>query len=99
MSSDSASTVVSLTQAEWFSQNVLLCEAGLRLALALRRNFDRLEFKKLSDELLSMLPTCLQNNVVVRAPFAANYQISFGIKGGGGRDLCREVRDALVSRN
>ena len=44
-----------------------------------------------------MLPTCLQNNVVARAPFAANYQISLGIKSGGGWDSCREVRDALVA--
>ena len=52
--------------------------------------------KKLSDELLSLLPTCLQNNVVVRAPFAPNYQISVGIKCGGGWDSCREVRVAGI---
>ena len=61
------------------------------------QKIDRLEYKRLSDELLSMLPTCLRNDVVVRAPFAANYQVSLGIKGGGGWDSCREARDALFA--
>ena len=39
-----------------------------------------------------MPPTCVTNDVVVRAPFAAN---SLGIKGSGWH-LCREFRDALI---
>ena len=42
---------------------------------------DRIEFEKLTEDLLSMLPTCLQNQVVVRAPFAAFFQLVLGIKG------------------
>ena len=39
----------------------------------------------------------LQNNVVVRAPFAANHQISFGIKDAGGWESCRAVQLALAA--
>ena len=76
---------------------VCLCEAGRRLALRPSQKIDRRESKNLSDALLSMLQTCLQNNVVVRSPFAANCQISLGIKGGGGWDSYREFRVALVA--
>ena len=55
---------------------------------------DRVEYKKLSEDLLNLLPDCLRNQVVVRAPFAANYQLVFGVKGGGW-DQCKEIRDAL----
>ena len=47
--------------------------------------------------LLCCLPHCLQNNVVVRAPFAANDHISFGLKDGGGWDSCRAVQEALIA--
>ena len=58
---------------------------------------DRIENKKVANELLSCVPLSLQNNVVVRAPFDANYQISFGIKDGGGWESCRAVQEALIS--
>ena len=45
--------------------------------------------------MLSCLPHSLQNNVTVRAPFAANFQISFGMKNGGGFSSCRAVQEAL----
>ena len=61
-----------------------------------RKNIDRVEYKKVANELLSCLPHSLQNNVVVRAPFAANFQISFGLKDGGGWDSCRAVQEALI---
>ena len=52
---------------------------------------DRVEYKKLSEDLL---PDCLRNQVVLRAPFAANYQLVLGVKGGG-RAQCKEIRDVL----
>ena len=58
---------------------------------------DRIEYKKVANELLSCLPLELQNNVMVRAPFAANHQISIGIKDGGGWDSCRAVQLALCA--
>ena len=64
------------------------------------QKIDRIEYKKVANEaneLLSCLPHCLQNNVVVRAPFAANYQISFGLQDGGGWDSCRAVQEALIA--
>ena len=36
-------------------------------------------------------------SVVVRAPFATNFQISFGLKDGGGWDSCRAVQEALIA--
>ena len=51
----------------------------------------------MANELLSGLPHCLQNNVMVRAPFAANFQISFVLKDGGGWDSCRAVQEALIA--
>ena len=56
------------------------------------QKIDRVEYKKVANELLSCLPQSLQNNVVVRAPFAANFQISFGLKNGGGFNSCRAVQ-------
>ena len=41
------------------------------------------------------LPRSLQNNVTARALFAANFQISFGLKNGGGFNSCRAVQEAL----
>ena len=61
------------------------------------QKIDRIEYKKVANELLSCLPHFLQNNVMVRAPFAANYQISFGLKDGGGWDSCRAVQEALIA--
>ena len=55
------------------------------------------DYKKVANELLSCLPHCLQNNVVFRAPFAANFQISFGMKDGGGWDSRRAVQEALIA--
>ena len=55
---------------------------------------DSIEHKKLFEELIKLLPDCLRNQVVVRAPFAANYQLVLGAKGGGW-DQCKEVRDVL----
>ena len=68
------------------------CVAGLPLD-QLRQK--KLTVLKVANELLSCLPHGLQNNVVVRAPFAANHQISFEIKDGGGWDSCRAVQLAL----
>ena len=65
----------SASQSEWCPQNVLASK------------IDCTEYKKLSEVLLSSLPNSLQNNVVVRAPFAANCQISLGTKGGRGEPL------------
>ena len=59
------------------------------------QKIDRVEYKKIANDLLSCLPHSLQNNVTVRAPFAANFQISFGMKNGGGFSSCRAVQDAL----
>ena len=73
---------------------------GPLLARPRRKKIDRIEYKKVANEaneLLSCLPHCLQNNVVVRALFAANYQISFGLKDGGGWDSCRAVQEALIA--
>ena len=63
---------------------------------SLSSKIDRTEYKKLTEYLLCLLPTSLQNNLVVRAPFAANSHISLGIKGGGCQ-MCREVGDALIA--
>ena len=91
---DSVSTAgSSASLPEWCPHNVRVRDwapFGSRPSSKIDRNV----YKKLSHDLLSQLPNCLQNQVVVRAPFAANFQLVFGIKGGG-RDLCREVRDAL----
>ena len=40
---------------------------GLLSARPRRKKIDRIEYKKVANELLSCLPHCLQNNVVVRA--------------------------------
>ena len=56
---------------------------------------DRIEYKKAANELLSCLPFALRNNVMVRAPYAANHQITFGVNGGGGWESCRAVQLAL----
>ena len=98
MSSDTASTFGSLTvgpftQAEWCPRTVLV----RGWAPFGSQKIDRIEYKKVANELLSCLPLSLRNNVVVRAPFAANYQISFGIKGGGGWESCRAVQEALIA--
>ena len=61
------------------------------------QKIDRIEYKKVANELLSCLPNCLQTNAVVRAPSAANYQISFGMKYGGGWDSCPAVQEALIA--
>ena len=61
------------------------------------QKIDRIEYKKVANELLSCLTHCLQNNVMVRAPSAANYQISFGLKDGGGWDSCSAVQEALIA--
>ena len=61
------------------------------------QKIDRVEYKKVANELLSCLPHDLQNNVTVRAPFAANFQISFGLKNGGGFNSCRAVQEALLA--
>ena len=37
---------------------------------------DRVEYKKLSEELLKLLPDCLRNQVVVRAPFCCKLPVS-----------------------
>ena len=54
----------------------------------------RVECKKLSEDLLKPLPDFLRNQVVVRAPFAANYLLVLGVKGGGW-DQCKEMREVL----
>ena len=99
LSSDTTSTAGSsnsFTQADWCPRTVLV-RGWAPFGSPASQKIDRIEYKKVLNELLSSLPHCLQNNVVVRAPFAANYQISFGMKDGGGRDSCRAVREPLIA--
>ena len=83
-------------QGEWCPRTVLV-RGWAPFGSPASQKIDRIEYKKVANELLSCLPHCLQNNVVVRAPFAANYQISFGLKDGGGWDSCRAVQEALIA--
>ena len=75
-------------------QRQYLCVAGLLWFGCVEIN-DSIEYKKVANELLSCLPQGLQNNVMVRAPFAADHQISFGIKDCGGWDSCRAFQLAI----
>ena len=81
-SSETASTAGSSTQSEWCPHNVLV-RGWAPFSSRPSSKIDCTEYKKLSEDLLSILPTCPKNNVVIRAPCAANYQISLGIKEGG----------------
>ena len=94
-SSVTPSTVGSASQSGWCPQNVLV-RGWAPLSSRPSSKIDRIEYKKLYEDLLCLLPTGLQNKVVVRAPFAANHQISLWIKGGGW-DMCREVSNALIA--
>ena len=98
-SSDTSSTVgSSASQSEWCPQNVLVrgwAPFGCRPAAKI----DRREYKKLSEDLLSMLPTGLQNQVVVRAPFLANFQLVLGISVFLGVDANCNVDDAEDQRS
>ena len=97
-SSDTSSTAGSSNfpvQGEWCPRMVLV-RGWAPFGSPASQKIDRIEYKKVANELLSCLPHCLQNNVMVRAPFAANYQISFGLKDGGGWDSCRAVQEALI---
>ena len=98
-SSDTSSTVGSANspvQGEWCPRTVLV-RGWAPFGSPASQKIDRIEYKKVANELLSCLPHCLQNNVMVRAPFAANCQISFGLKDGGGWDSCRAVQEALIA--
>ena len=98
-SSDTSSTAGSSNfpvQGEWCPRMVLV-RGWAPFGSPASQKIDRIEYKKVANELLSCLPHCLQNNVMVRAPFAANYQISFGLKDGGGWDSCRAVQEALIA--
>ena len=77
-------------------QRQLLYGVDLPLVAASQK-IDRIEYKKVANELLSCLPLGLQNNVVIHAPFAANHPISFGIKDAGGWDSCRALQMALIA--
>ena len=94
--SSTAGSTNSLVQGEWCPRTVLVRGWAPYVSPASQK-IDRVEYKKVANELLSCLPHSLQNNVVVRAPFAANFQISFGLKDGGGFDSCRAVQDALIA--
>ena len=52
---------------------------------------------RVANELLSCLLHSLHNNVTVRAPFAANFQISFRLKNGGEFNSCRNIQEALIA--
>ena len=98
-SSDTSSTAGSANssiQGEWCPRAVLV-RGWAPFGSPASQKIDRIEYKKVANELLSCLPHCLQNNVMVRAPFAANYQISFGLKDGRGWDSCRAVQKALIA--
>ena len=99
LSSDTSSTAGSSNssaQADWCPRTVLV-RGWAPLGSPASQKIDCIGYKKVANELLSCLPHCLQNNVVVRAPFAANFQISFGMKDGGGWDSCRAVQEALIA--
>ena len=98
-SSDTSSTAGSANspvQGEWCPKTVLV-RGWAPFGSPASQKIDRVEYKKVANELLSCLPHCLQNNVVVRALFAANFQISFGLKDGGSWDSCRAVQEALIA--
>ena len=76
---------------DWQPQNVLV-RGWAPFGSRPNAKIDCVEYKKLSEELIKLLPDCLRNQVLVRAPFAANYQLVLGVKGGG-RDQCKEVPD------
>ena len=74
LSSDTSSTAVSsnsFSKAEWCPRTVLV-RGWAPFGSPASKKIDRIEYKKVANELLSCLPHCLQNNVMVRAPFAAN---------------------------
>ena len=96
-SSETPSTVGSTNFSglgEWCPRTVLV-RGWAPFGSPASQKIDRVEYKKVANELLSCLPHSLQNNVTVRAPFAANFQISFGLKNGGGFNSCRAVQEAL----
>ena len=93
-SSDTSSTADSFTPAEWCPKSVLV-RGWAPFGAAASCKIDRIEYKKAANELLSCLPLALRNNVMVRAPYAANHQITFGVKGDGGWESCRAVQLAL----
>ena len=81
MSCDTSSdtTSGSSLRSEWCSQNVLVrgwAPFGSRRS----SKTDRIEHKKLCEDLLSLLPTSLQNNVVVRAPLQQTTRSRSGSK-------------------
>ena len=99
LSSETSSIVGStnsLGAGEWCPRAVLV-RGWAPFGSPASQKIDRVEYKKVANELLSCLPQSLQNNVVVRAPFAANFQISFGLKNGGGFNSCRAVQEALTA--
>ena len=95
-SSETSSTAGSTNSGEWCPRTVLV-RGWAPFGSPASQKIDRVEYKKVANELLSCLPHSLQNSVMVRAPFAANFQISFGLKDGGGFDLCRAVQEALIA--
>ena len=92
--SSTAGSTNSMGAAEWCPRTVLV-RGWAPFGSPASQKIDRVEYKKVANELLSCLPHTLQNNVTVRAPFAANFQISFGRKNGGGFSACRAVQEAL----
>ena len=92
--SSTAGSTNSMGPGEWCPRNVLV-RGWAPFGSPASQKIDRVEYKKVANELLSCLPHALQNNVTVRAPFAANFQISFGMKNGGGFSACRAVQEAL----
>ena len=94
--SSTAGSTNSLGQGEWCPRTVLV-RGWAPFGSPASQKIDRVEYKKVANELLFCLPHSLQNNVMVRAPFAANFQINFGLKNGGGFDSCRAVQEALIA--
>ena len=68
---------------EWQPQNVLVRGWAPFGGSRPSAKIDRVEYKKRWEDLLKLLPDCFRNQVVVRAPFAPNYQSVLGVKGGG----------------
>ena len=62
-SSETASTVGSFTQAEWCPKSVLV-RGWAPFGSAASSKIDRIEYKKVANELLCCLPSGLQNNVI-----------------------------------
>ena len=90
---DSPSVGWSASSNDWQPQHVLV-RGWAPFGSCPSAKIDRVECKKLLEDLLQLLPDCFRNQDVVRASFAANYHLVLGVKGGGWNH-CKEIRDVL----